>query len=327
MDTQSNGTSSISICSQQFKAVFECSGDAIIAKALDGTVLSWSPAAERIFGYSADEMVGHSILQIFPYDRREEEQVLVGKMKQGHPVRNFHTIRMGKDGAHIPVSISLSPILSNEGDICGALMCIRDISREIETDSLIEYKASHDALTELRNRAGFERYVNECLKKRPFPFQKCALVFLDLDDFKAYNHSFGHAFGNKLLQLAANEMAVCLRDSDELARFGADEFAICISNVNSIAEIKKVVQQLLLELSEVRVIEGTEVSLSASVGIAISGEDGLHCNTLIRKAEHAMYEAKRKGKNQFRFYSEHCLEEIEEGYNPVNNLCLERKGY
>ena len=136
----------------QFQAIVQSSDDAIISKSLEGIVTSWNHGAEKLFGYDANEMVGNSMLKLFPKDRKEEETVFLSKISQGQPVEHFETVRIRKDGTAIDVSVSLSPIYDNKGNIVGASKIVRDITlnKQLEKE-LVAAKQSAEAASRCKS--------------------------------------------------------------------------------------------------------------------------------------------------------------------------------
>ena len=116
---------------EHYAAIFESSDDGIVAKNLDGIVLSWNPAAERLFGWTADEMIGQSIRCLLPPDRQDEEDLILARIRRGDKIEQFLTERLHKDGRRLDVSVSISPIRSAQGDIIGASKIVRDASERV----------------------------------------------------------------------------------------------------------------------------------------------------------------------------------------------------
>jgi PAS domain S-box-containing protein len=126
---------------RRFEAIVESSDDAIISKDLNGTITSWNPAAERLFGYTADEIVGQSIAKLMPIDRHDDMEAILGRIRRGERVEHFETVRISKDGRRIPVSLSVSPIKDSRGRVIGAAKIARDVSArrdaEVERERLL----------------------------------------------------------------------------------------------------------------------------------------------------------------------------------------------
>lgn len=169
---------------------------------------------------------------------------------------------------------------------------------------LAEFRAYHDLLTRLPNRALLMDRLELAIVQAQRNRRKLALMFLDLDGFKPVNDQLGHEWGDQLLQAVAGRLQSCLRRSDTLARFGGDEFALLLPDVRNPDDMAAIAGKLLDRLSERFIIDDREFSLSASIGLAIYPEAGETAATLIRHADLAMYEAKRRGKNGFQFYSD-----------------------
>ncbi len=126
------------LTAMRLTAIIEGSDDAILSKTLDGIVTSWNPAAERIFGYAAEEVIGHSITKLFPQDRLDEEQLILARLQRGDRVDHFETVRIRKDGAPIDVSVTISPISNQDGQIVGASKIVRDVSQIKKVQAQLE---------------------------------------------------------------------------------------------------------------------------------------------------------------------------------------------
>lgn len=161
--------------------------------------------------------------------------------------------------------------------------------------------ANFDKLTDLPNRSlFFERFEQTLIQAKRYD-RKSGLLFIDLDGFKAVNDTVGHEGGDLLLIKISKRILHCIRETDTLARLGGDEFTIILSTIKSADDAQIVARKIIKELSNPLAIKGYEKQISASIGISIYPEDGVSTDLLIQKADHAMYEAKRDGKNDFRF--------------------------
>lgn len=284
-------------------AIVESSDDAIISKTLDGTVISWNKGAEKIFGYTADEMVGQPMIKIFPPDRLDEETHILSKLKAGEKVDHFQTIRLHKSGRQIHLSVTVSPLFNAAGEIIGASKIAKDITEKLNAEKLIWKQANFDALTNLPNRHLLIDRLNIEINKARLEMHGLTIMFIDLDHFKEVNDSLGHNIGDDLLQKVSHRLRECFRQSDMLARFGGDEFVALMPSLTQRKDIDQVSSKLLKTLSDPFTLEdGNTVYVSASIGIAVYPLDGESDQELLKHADQAMYEAKRKGRNQAKFF-------------------------
>ena len=304
----------------QFQALIESSEDAIISKSLDGRITTWNKAAERLFGYTEAEAVGQDVSILFPEERIAEEDKLMKSLVSGKPVRHFRTTRLKKDGSRVFVSVTLSPIFDKAKKMTGVSKIVRDVSYEIEQEKVVWRLANYDSLTNLLNRTGMTTCIEELVQLSIVRQRKFALLYLDLDGFKVYNDSFGHDFGDRLLITVADKLRKAVRRADEVGRLGGDEFVVCMMGFETIKHIQVTVENIIGAIHSIDVLDDVEISLTASIGIAIFPEDGRSCQTLISRADHAMYSAKGKGKDTFEFYSGIIETSIQQDNSMVKEL-------
>ena len=176
-----------------------------------------------------------------------------------------------------------------------------DITQRKQAEEQIRYRADHDALTGLPNRALFADRLGSALAVASRHGHRFALLAVDLDYFKAVNDRFGHLAGDALLVETAARLRACVRESDTVARLGGDEFVILLPRINKDADAAAVAERILQALGSPFHINAHVISISASIGIAIFPRDGAAEDGLLRNADVAMYEAKRAGRNCFRF--------------------------
>ena len=175
-----------------------------------------------------------------------------------------------------------------------------DITERKNAEKIIFHQATHDALTDLANRSLFNDRLYMAMAEARRCRKKVGVTFLDLDNFKKVNDAMGHAVGDQLLVGAADRMRRALRDMDTLARIGGDEFAFLFPLVEDRAEVEAAVPRILETLSEPFSIGGHVFTISGSMGICAFPDDGMDAQTLLERADRAMYEAKRAGKNTWR---------------------------
>jgi diguanylate cyclase (GGDEF)-like protein/PAS domain S-box-containing protein len=180
----------------------------------------------------------------------------------------------------------------------------RDISERKQAEELINFQAYHDLLTHLPNRALLKDRLNLAITQGRRNKRKLAVMFLDLDRFKLVNDTLGHSMGDRLLKAVANRLQSCLRSGDTLSRFGGDEFTLLLPEVRTRDDVVVIAEKILDRLNEPFVIDGHELFVGASIGIAMYPEAGETGEGLIQNADIAMYYVKGRGKNGYQFFSD-----------------------
>ncbi len=204
---------------------------------------------------------------------------------------------------------------------------VRDIADRLavalattERDIKLYQQAHFDALTKLPNRELFADRLSQEIIHAHSEEHKVALLFIDLDRFKQVNDSLGHLVGDKLLQKTAERLNSCVRETDTVARLGGDEFTLIISNINSPKDASAIAENALKKLAEPLTINGHEIFINASIGIAIYPDDGTTVDKLLRNADAAMYRAKEQGRGQHQFFEEKMNAEDLERTSLENDL-------
>src|SRR5580700_4982510 len=177
-----------------------------------------------------------------------------------------------------------------------------DVTAKRQAEARIAHMAHHDALTGLPNRALFHERLDETLVRVHRDRETLAVLYLDLDQFKTVNDGLGHPAGDKVLVAAADRLRACLRISDMVARFGGDEFAVLQIGLTGPHEASAMADRIVTLLSEPYDIDGQEVVIGASVGIALAPADGETAEQLLGNADMALYKAKKDGRRVFRFF-------------------------
>ncbi|HSY28487.1 MAG TPA: EAL domain-containing protein, partial [Burkholderiaceae bacterium] len=216
-----------------------------------------------------------------------------------------------KNGEVFPVEIRMGPI-----DIDGQrhlLSLVRDVTERKEMQDHIQHLAYHDPLTDLPNRAMFNRQLNHAIAHAQRYHKGLAVLFIDLDRFKNINDTLGHDAGDRLLKEMSRRISACLRVSDVvarpekgtdlLARLGGDEFVVLIEEVADSTRVSHIARKILSAMVKEFPLEGQMIHITASIGISLFPEDGRNEFSLMKHADIAMYRAKDRGKNTFQFYS------------------------
>lgn len=204
--------------------------DAMIAKTLTGTIVSWNSAAERMFGYTVQETLGHTILTIVPPELVGEETAILDRLAQGQSIQDLRTLRLHKNGQRVPVTMTISPLRDRAGEVIGASTIVRRPLNIADSQPELLRLAYQDPLTSLSNRTHLLDRLEQTMRRNDRTHQYGAVIFIDLDNFKQVNDSAGHAAGDRVLIKCARRMQATLREYDTVARWGGDEFVIMIED-------------------------------------------------------------------------------------------------
>src|SRR5947208_8567542 len=287
----------------QFKAMVDSADDAVIGKTLDGVITSWNPAATRLYGYTAEEVIGKPIALLAPPDHIDELPRILERVRRGERIEHHETTRVRKDGARIEVSLSISPILDAQGRPVGATAIAYDVTARKQAEQQLAHGALHDALTDLPNRAYFvERVTQAQARVRRDPDYRFAVLFIDSDKFKAVNDNLGHGAGDRLLTEIAGRLRTCVRPGDVVARLGGDEFAVLLEDIVGPADAEHAARRIQDALAAPVAFEGREIVATASVGVALSRPGYTESQDLLHDADLAMYHAKQQGGARFRVF-------------------------
>jgi diguanylate cyclase (GGDEF)-like protein len=183
----------------------------------------------------------------------------------------------------------------------GSVVLVDDVTEQKNAEAQIEYLARHDALTGLPNRAFFHDEMSRIMKLISRG-GSCAILFIDLDQFKQVNDTLGHSSGDTLLRKVADRLRSIVRESDVMARLGGDEFVVLQTPINCPQDASDLARRIVEELSHSYDIDGTELAIGASVGIALAPRDGTQADLLLKNADMALYRAKSDGRNGWRFF-------------------------
>ncbi|OHC67810.1 MAG: hypothetical protein A3H93_16490 [Rhodocyclales bacterium RIFCSPLOWO2_02_FULL_63_24] len=188
--------------------------------------------------------------------------------------------------------------------IAGRVWSFRDVTQRREAETRLAYMANYDAVTGLPNRNLLRERLDRAIKHEARKGRSLALLFLDLDNFKAINDTLGHEVGDRILQLVAKRLLACLRACDTVARLGGDEFTVIVEDMASMDGVAALAQKIIENLSHPFPLDGHELFCTVSVGIAIYPNDSDNLDGLMKNADSAMYRAKEHGRNTYRFFTE-----------------------
>lgn len=306
---------------QLFQLISENAADMIALVDSEGHRLYNSPAYERILGYSAEELKATSSLeQIHPDDRPRVLQAAQKARQTGHGERVEYRIRH-KNGSWRVLESTASAIQNTRGETEKLVIVNRDITDRKRAEEMLVHNAFHDGLTNLPNRALFlDRLQHALTLSKKHANYKFAVLLIDIDEFKIVNDSLGHSVGDDLLIAISQRLTESVRRADtvsrprtvamaervatddSLARLGGDEFTVLLDDIRDPIEAVRVSERIQAELAAPFTVNGQEVVISASVGIASSATTHTRAEDLLRDADIAMYRAKRAGRAQIEVF-------------------------
>ena len=266
-----------------------------------GRITYASPAMHEVLGFEAADFLGRLAIDlVHPDDRAQvRDAVAVAAARTG--VRQRIQARVARaDGTYCPCELVVSD-QSADRTIRGTIVSMRDITEVVALHDRLSHQALHDPLTELPNRTQLERQLGEAIT-RCGPADRVAVLFLDLDGFKAVNDELGHDHGDELLVQVAGRLRTCVRDGDTVARLGGDEFVIVVGSDEAELDAARVASRTLDGLAEPFRVGGHAVRVGASIGIAVGGSSA-QADMLLREADAAMYRAKDRGRFRYEFPS------------------------
>ena len=294
-------------------AIVESSHDAIIGKTLDGTITSWNPGAQRLYGYAPHEVIGRPISVLVPPDHADEVPAILASIRAGERVEHFETVRIRKDGERVDVSVSISPVRNAAGEVTGAAAIARDISerKRLETayQELLRQRAITDGLTGLPNRAHLDERITEVVALARRHGRALSCLMIDIDHFKRINDTYGHSAGDAVLREMASRFREACRATDVVGRYGGEEFTALLPETDaegSVAVAEKIRAAAAATLVAPPGVAGRDgahgdplaIPVRVSVGAATLDETMVDGAALLEAADKALYVAKAAGRDR-----------------------------
>jgi diguanylate cyclase (GGDEF)-like protein/PAS domain S-box-containing protein len=286
------------IVEDRYASLIANASDVIMIVAEDGTLRFVSPACERTLGLRPEDITGKNLPDLWAGEDREKLRRFLAEVAAAAPAGTVGPVELRIErGSKRYVIESVGSNLSEDPAVQGLALNFRDISERKALEEQLRQLAFHDPLTLLANRNLFRDRVQHSLTLAQRGQSSVAVMFLDLDNFKNINDSLGHDAGDRLLQAVAQRIVKTTRSSDTVARLGGDEFAILVEGIATIAEVQRLADGLIATLDVPFPLNGMEVRVGASIGVAFSGRES-GTETLLSNADIAMYHAKAAGKNR-----------------------------
>jgi diguanylate cyclase (GGDEF)-like protein/PAS domain S-box-containing protein len=293
---------------ERAQVTLDCIGDGIICTDASGKISFLNRVAEAMTGWPSKDAVGRRaaecVMIVDAVTRETIRDPMANAASQNRPGSlPLNCVLIGRDGHEVPIEDSVAPIHDRDGQVTGAVIVFRDVTATRKLEKELTHSAQHDFLTGLPNRTLLNDRVGQAISLAQR--QKCnaALLFLDLDGFKKINDSLGHLIGDKVLQSVSRRLLDCVRSPDTVMRQGGDEFIVVLQELQCPQDAAITVARLLKTLADVYLIEQNEIHVTASIGVSVFPGDGQNVETLIRKADTAMYHAKKLGSQSYLFFS------------------------
>jgi diguanylate cyclase (GGDEF)-like protein/PAS domain S-box-containing protein len=279
--------------------------DAIVVSSVDNLVRFWNKGAERLYGWTAEEAIGRSFVELLHGDPAMVHEAYREVLQKGE--WTGETIERHKDGSPLQVEVNWTLVRDENGEPKTIFAIKSDISRRKLAEHNIRHLAFYDTLTGLPNRRMLMEKLQTSLDNGTYREGRGALLFIDLDNFKTLNDTWGHAFGDLLLQQVARCLSACVRSCDTVARLGGDEFVIILENLGSGPEVaveqaSVLGSKILAALNQPFQLGDYDHYTTASVGITFVDDDQRDIGELLKRADLAMYQSKSAGRNTMRFF-------------------------
>ena len=280
------------------QAVFICNAH--------GQILWANPQMTELFGYENHELIGEAFHKLLIPNRfwskhlPEFKRFVEDKNEHKMAINAKNIVGYKKNGAEFPVNLYVGKTFTKSGVLLTT--SILDITEEQQKQNDMQWAATHDQLTRLPNRQLFRKRLDKALDKNASNSTHTALIFIDLDNFKLVNDTYGHELGDKLLMIIADILLHAARPGDTVARFGGDEFVILCEQIENKEQLAEVAKAMLNALHQPMTLQNVEYIATASIGIAFSENSNMTAEELLRNADAAMYKAKERGRDQWIFF-------------------------
>ncbi|CAH1904935.1 putative Diguanylate cyclase [Candidatus Nitrotoga sp. HW29] len=286
-----------------FARIFDTINEGVVVTDASNNIMLVNPAFSSITGYSATEAIGKNprILHSGLMDKMFYDKMWQSIQKTGRWQGEIADRR--KNGESYIEWLSISTMKDERGEFSHHIAVVSDISERKAAEERMVYIAQHDFLTGLPNRMMLHDRLTQAIAHAEREQRKVAVMFLDLDRFKAINDTLGHLTGDKLLQIVADRINSVARTSDTVSRLGGDEFAIMMPYIENTDDIAMIALKLLASIAGPCVIDDNEIEVTTSIGISVFPEDGVDSESLIAHADAAMYQAKGNGRNNYQFFT------------------------
>jgi diguanylate cyclase (GGDEF)-like protein/PAS domain S-box-containing protein len=285
-------------------------GEAVLCTDMSGNVTYLNRIAEEMTGWCREEARGLPVAEVLHIIDAvsgavvgNPVEIVMQKDETARVTANYvNCILVRRDGFEFGIENTVAVMHGQDGSVTGAVVAFHDVSAARARSLEMAHLAQHDFLTGLPNRMLFNDRLTQALALALRQNKQLAVMFVDLDDFKKINDSLGHEAGDKLLQSVAGRLLTCVRRADTVCRLGGDEFVILLSQVEHAEDAAFSARKILRSLAAAHIIENKSINVNVSIGVSTYPSDGGNAESLMNKADTAMYEAKQRGRNNYQFF-------------------------
>lgn len=299
--------------------------DGVITTDIRGKITYMNPVAEQLLGIKHQSAAGQdfdSVVEIFNEVTTEPYRDLISssiRQRRKRELSEFAALRDRQQRVR-SIQTTIAPIINQKGLLHGAVMIFQDVTEFRANVQHMQYLAQTDTLTRLPNRLKLLELLADACKRAALGRNHCALLYMDLDNFKAINDSIGHSIGDEILNVIAARLRSNVRQGDTVARLGGDEFVILLNATNERSVIDAICQKVIREVNRPIQLHNHVLEVSISIGITLCPEDSTDAETLLRQAESAMYVAKKQVRNGFHYFSEAIAAEIRSKFDAEQKI-------
>jgi diguanylate cyclase (GGDEF)-like protein/PAS domain S-box-containing protein len=284
-------------------------GDAVLSTDGNWCITFLNPVAEKLIGWTYAEAVGRRLTEVFQViDAATRERIVPNLKLEVEKGRTIilppNCVLVRRDGHESPIEDSAAPIHDRGGHIAGMVVVFHDVSEAQAMAQRMTHITEHDILTSLPNRAVLDNRLEQGITLAQRHSRRLAVLFIDLDHFKHINDSLGHLIGDQLLKAVALRITPCVRSSDTVSRQGGDEFIVLLSEVAHADDAVLIADKIRLAVLAPYIIADHLLHLTASIGVSVYPDDGADPETLVQRADTAMYHAKDKGRNNSQLFKD-----------------------
>ena len=302
--------------------VFARSTSAIVVTDTLDRIVKVNPAFTEITGLAAEDVLCTDPRTTVIASQEQDQELfsMMGESLRAIGRWEGELMVRRRTGEIFPAWLSMTTVHDGSGKLSHQVMMFNDITARKAIEARIEFMAHHDALTGLPNRIRLRERFAQAVAQAEQEKNRVALLFLDLDRFKTINDSLGHPVGDDLLRGIGERLSRCVRPQDTVCRQGGDEFLVLLGQIGERREIEEIAQRILDGAAQPFAWEGRSLPTSCSIGIAMYPDDGRDFDTLLKRADIAMYQSKAAGRNAYHFYSSQS-----NSINVLDNLDLENR--